>query len=144
MVRFFCLIAILLVFSAKTNAQDEFQCAEGRMKDYILDGQPYKLVLKGSDRGKIYFSFFDAFSYRIAICSNTHKKYTIALYDIQKKVLFSGTCEDYSKVLDMHFKSNIAGYIEIVCNDLSASDPTFQIMIGFKMLKDQQNYSKKE
>ena len=133
---------MLLTLAMKLSAQDTIFCARDRMKDFVLDGQEYHLVLKGSDRGKIFFSFFDAFEYRIAFCSNTSKKYKIDLYDIQKKLLFSGSCKDFTKILDVSFKSNIAGYIEIICENQGNIDPVFQILIGFKELKDQKIISK--
>ena len=113
-----------------------------RMKDYVVDGQPYYLLLKGSEKGKIFFSFFDIFEYRVALCSTTHKKFKIELFDIEKKLLYSGSCEDYTKVLDLNFKSNIAGYIEVTCENIGTIDPAFQIVIGFKELKDQKNTKK--
>ena len=132
----------LLLGIFPTFAQSEFTCAKQRMKDYIIDGQQYNLVLKGSDKGKVFFSFFDVFEYRIALCSSTHKSYKIAIYDIEKKLLYSGSCEDYTKVLDLSFKSNIAGYIEVTCENQGKIEPAFQIVIGFKELKDQTNTNK--
>ena len=101
------------------------------LKNYIVDGQEYTLVLEDSNLGKVYMNFFDGYQYRVLICSETTKNYKVTLYDIEKKLLFSGSCDDYIKYLDLKFDSNIACYVEI-----SVADPKpkqqFKVVIGFK------------
>lgn len=124
-------ISILLTCNQLT-AQDSPACYEKELSGFIKDGQDYKLTLENSKKGSIYISFFEGFQYRMAICSDNTKKFKIVLYDIEKKMLFSGSCENYAKSIDLKFKSNIACIAEISTADVLVEKPVFTIAIGFK------------
>lgn len=115
-----------------TFSQKNINCPITELNGYIIDGQQHTLTLKGTNQGKAYFSLFDGFQYRIVICSSTQKNYKIALFDIEKKMLLSTHCDDYTKVIDVAFLSGIAGYIEIIIPGKTNTDPEFEILIGFK------------
>jgi hypothetical protein len=107
-------------------------CYEKELFGFIKDGQDYSLTLENSNKGSVYLSFFEGFEYRITICSSNTKNFKIALYDIEKKLLFSGNCENFMKSIDLKFKSNIACIAEISTADATVNKPEFTIAIGFK------------
>jgi hypothetical protein len=102
------LVFLLLISGFKLTAQEKQNCNTTLHDGFIQDGREYSLFLEDGKSGKVYLSFFGGFQYRLLICSSNTKKYKIALYDIEKKLLFSGSCEDYTKKYDLRFKSNIA------------------------------------
>ena len=133
MKKIYSLFFILVLTTATyISGQKRNVCNNKLLEGFVQDGPEYSLKLEDSKTGKIFLSFFEGFQYRLVICSENTKKYKIALYDIEKKVLFSGTCEDYIKYLDLKFKSSIACIAEIRVNDYSNSKARFSISIGFK------------
>jgi hypothetical protein len=130
--KIFLFHLFIFLFSLHAMGQVSAPCNKMASDGFIIDGQQYSLDLEDSKIGKVYISFFDGFKYRIAICSSTAKKYKIRLYDIEKKLLFSSSCDNYSKSLDVKFKSNIACYIEIAVDEVSNSPQHFAVNIGFK------------
>ncbi len=121
---------IFSMFAFSISAQ--FDCNADQLKGYTIDGRDHLLKLEDSNSGKIFLSFFDGFQYRFAICSPTNKKYNIVLYDIEKKMLFSTTCDNYAQQFDFKFKSNINCYIEVTVNEAESKSPQFRIKVGYK------------
>jgi hypothetical protein len=128
--RLIVLLSILGIVSG--NFATENSSKPGNYLDgYIVDGQVYVLKLNDSNTGKVFLSFFDGFNYRLLISSKTTQKYQIKLFDIEKKILYSTTCDDYTKFIDLRFQSNAACYAEIAAEGNSSSN-IFSISIGFK------------
>lgn len=125
-------IVFFLAAGIQLRAQESSACYEKELTGYIKDGQDYSLTLENSKKGAIYISFFEGFEYRMVICSDNIKKFKIALYDIEKKLLFSGSCENYVRSIDLKFKSNIACIAEVSTADVLVEKPVFTIAIGFK------------
>jgi hypothetical protein len=127
-------IFVLFYFSCsmRIHCQEMTMCYDQDMKGFIKDGQDYTLTLEDSKTGKLYLSFFEGFHYRIVICSGNIKKFKISLFDIEKKMLFSGDCDNYIKDIDLKFKSNIACIAEISIDNLPEYKPVFIIAVGFK------------
>jgi hypothetical protein len=133
------LFLFLLLVAIKLPAQEKQNCNTTLNDGYIQDGREYSLTLEEGKTGRVYLSFFEGFQYRLLVCSSNTKKYKIALYDIEKKLLFSGSCEDYTKKFDLRFKSNIA-CVAIISIDVNAvADPKFTIVVGFKETKAEKN-----
>jgi uncharacterized membrane protein YciS (DUF1049 family) len=133
------LVILLMPIAITLSAQEKQNCNATLHDGYIQDGREYSLILEEGKTGKVYLSFFEGFQYRLLICSNNSKKYKIALYDIEKKLLFSGTCEDYSKSFDLRFKSNIACVAIISISVNEVADPKFTIVVGFKETQAEKN-----
>ncbi len=133
----FTIITILFSFFMNVTGQTNESCYTNEMKGFIKDGQDYTLTLEDSKTGKIYLSFFEGFQYRVIICSKNIRNFKIALYDIEKNLLFSGSCENYVKDIDLKFKSNIACFAEVTIDKIPDYKPVFSIAIGFK--EDQSN-----
>jgi hypothetical protein len=125
------ILFILLFANYKTSAQELRMCNLKLLDSFIQDGQNYTLTLEDSKKGMVYLSFFEGFQYRILLCSNTTKNFRITLYDIDKKVLFSDICDNFSKFIDIKFKSNIACVAEITVDHISNTRPVFNISLGF-------------
>ena len=133
------LVIFFLMVATKLSSQEKQNCNTTLHDGYIQDGKEYSLTLEDGKTGRVYLSFFEGFQYRLLICSSNTKKYKIDLYDIEKKLLFSGNCEDYSKKFDFKFKSNIA-CVAIISIDVNAiTDPKFTIVVGFKETKADKN-----
>lgn len=130
MIRIILIVLYLFVNQIVVSSQTTV-CENNLLNGFIIDGQEYTLNLEDSNTGKIYLTFFDGFQYRIVICSESCKKYKITLFDIEKKVLFSGSCENYTKFLDLKFTSNIACFAEIVTSEPRPKQQ-FKVVIGFK------------
>jgi hypothetical protein len=126
------ILYILIILSSSISAKGIDTLNNKLLEGYIIDGQEYTLKLTESNKGKIYMSFFDGFEYRLVISSQSTQKYSIILFDIDKKILFSGTCDDYTKFLDLKFQSNIACYAEINVDGNNRTSHIFNITIGFK------------
>jgi hypothetical protein len=132
MLRISLFIIFTLVFAFhKISAQELNACDLKLLDGFIQDGQNYALTLEDSKKGLIYISFFEGFHYRILFCSNTSKKFKITIYDIEKKMLLSDVCDNYSKYIDLEFKSNIACVAEIAVENVSNIKPIFNISMGF-------------
>ena len=125
-------ILITFCFLPFEGFSQKNDCKTKALDGYIIDGQVYTLTLEDSKTGKIFLSFFDGFQYRFVICSQTTQKYRIDLYDIEKKILFSGSCEDFTKYFDLKFSSNLAGYIEVTVDKEFKEKQLFKVSIGFK------------
>lgn len=123
---------MLAAISIHVKGQQATACYSGEIKGFIKDGQDYILKLEDSKTGKVFLSFFEGFQYRVVICSSNTKKFGIVLYDINKKPLYSGLCENYIKNIDLKFNSNIACIAEIHVEKLTETKPLFTIAIGFK------------
>jgi hypothetical protein len=130
-------IFILFIFPFVLEAQRLDNYAIPHMENYIVDGQTYTLTLSDGTTAKAYLTMFKGFDYRVHISSKTIKNYKISLFDIEKKMLFSGTCENFEKTNDLKFQSNFTGYLQIDIlegkNDIK--DKVFNIVIGFKESK---------
>jgi hypothetical protein len=132
MLRISLFIIFILIFGISKNSAQELNACDIKLLDgFIQDGQNYTLTLEDSKKGLVYFTFFEGFHYRILICSNTSKVFKITLYDIEKKMLFSDLCNNYSKYIDLKFKSNIACVAEIAVDNISGIKPIFNISMGF-------------
>jgi hypothetical protein len=129
-IRLFIISSLIFTIS-KISAQEINACDLKLLDGFIQDGQNYTLSLEDSKKGLIYFTFFEGFHYRILFCSNTSKNFKITLFDIEKKKLFSDFCDNYSKYIDLEFKSNIACVAEIAVDNISGIKPIFNISMGF-------------
>lgn len=125
------IIILLTLSGAYSQSANLNSCIAQHLEGFMKDGQNYNLKIENSKSGKVYLSFFQGFQYRLVICSSNAKNYKITLYDIEKKVLFSSACNDYSKTLDFVFKSNIACIAEITVDETTPT-PGFTIALGFK------------
>lgn len=133
--KFKYLIIILLSFHFSLFADEKPDCGSNFLHGYIIDGQHYVLNIEESNQGKAFISFLEGFDYRIVICSNSTQKYKVELYDIEKKMLFSGNCENFSKTIDVRFASSIACYLIIVVDAKAGEKSVFNISMGFKESK---------
>jgi hypothetical protein len=127
-------ILFFMIFGslAQVFGQTSSACYNKEMNGFIKDGQDYSLILEDSKTGKIYLSFFEGFQYRLVICSTNTKKFKISLFDIEKNLLYSTTCDNYIKNIDLKFKSNIACIAEVSIDNNPSVNPVFTIAIGFK------------
>jgi hypothetical protein len=136
MIKKYIYIILLIVLANNIQAQQDI-LINAPMQGYIVDGQSYTLTISDGTKGKAYLTMFNGFDYRIHVSSKSIKKYKVSLFDIEKKVLFSSTCENYEKTNDIRFQSNFTGYIQIdVKEGLNESkNIDFNIIIGFKERK---------
>jgi hypothetical protein len=125
-------IIFLFVLSVGLYGQQQLNFINDNLTGYNIDGQEHNLKLEDSKSGKIVLSFIEGFQYRFIISSKTVKKYKIELFDIEKKLLFSSLCDNYTKVLDFYFKSYMACYVEITANEPSSQLQQFTIGVGYK------------
>ena len=130
--KYFLLLILYVILLTPASAQTSASCYSNNLKGFIKDGQDYTLTLENSKTGKIYLTFFEGFQYRLVICSNNTKKFKISLFDIDKKLLYSTSCNDFIKNIDVQFKSNIACIAEVTVDNISADNPKFTIAIAFK------------
>ena len=124
-------LLLSVIFISTTASVFGNDNANNSLDGYIVDGQNNTLKLTDSNSGKAFMTFFDGFNYRLVISSKTTKKYEIKLFDIEKKILFSTTCDDYTKFIDLRFQSNMACYAEIIA-DGNNNINIFNITVGFK------------
>jgi hypothetical protein len=118
------------------NAQTSHSCKTEQWNDYLIDGQSYYLELNETPRATIYIVFFKGFDYRLKFCSQNFEKYTIKLYDIEKKLLVTENCNHFEKYIHIRFNSNIASIIEIepIINQKQDTSikGSFYFTVGFK------------
>jgi hypothetical protein len=126
------LTILLTVISFSASAQEINNCGNYTMKGYLSDGQDYVIKLNNSNSARVYTSFFENFEYQLYVCSPNIKYYKIYIYDIEKKLLFSGTCDKFTKAWNISFKSTIACIIEIVVDGSPKPGSMFNILLGFK------------
>jgi hypothetical protein len=131
----FFLLFIFLLNLLEALPQKEKKCMDLLSSDFITDGQHYTLTLNNSNTARIFLSFFEGFQYRLVICNNDIRNYTLCLYDIEKKLLFSGSCDNFTNSWDFSFKSTIACVVEIKAEKVEKPEITFNIVLGFKELQ---------
>lgn len=129
-------LVIFVVLTTSANGQQDISI-NAPMKGYIVDGQSYTLEISEGTTGKAYLTMFKGFDYRIHVSSKAIKNYKVSLFDIEKKVLFSSTCENFEKTDDIRFQSNFTGHLQIEVKEgqYDLKQTVFNITIGFKESK---------
>jgi hypothetical protein len=137
MLNKFLYIIILVIVSCKLSAQSLDIAINAPMESFIVDGQTYTLTISDGKIGRAYLTMFKGFDYRVHISSKTIKNYKVSLFDIEKKMLFSGSCENFERTDDIRFRSNFTGFLQIVIDEDQNNiiNKVFNITIGFKESK---------
>lgn len=116
--------------------QQNLPCTVKNMGKYTVDGQSYTLTFDEKPQVSIYLVFFRGFDYRILICSPQIEKFRVTLYDIEKKVLLSESCQNHEISFDFRFYSNLAAIVEISQrvenNQVQIIPGEIHLTLGFK------------
>jgi len=130
----FFIVSLFLFFSGIPEHGTNI-CKQMLPSGFVSDGRCYQVKFSSNEPAKAYLSFFNGYTYHIAFCSTSVKKYKIELYDIEKKLLFSGNCENYSLSWDLAFQASLSCFAVISPEETIKKEETLAISIGFKELK---------
>jgi hypothetical protein len=133
--KFYIIFIFLFQIFLPVFSQSGKRCKDFITSDYLTEGQSYTIKLNRSNTARIFLSFFEGYQYRFIICSREIKNYKIYLYDIEKKLLFSGTCDNFAKSWDFIFKSTIACIAELEVEGKQKPNASFDLVLGFKDLE---------
>jgi hypothetical protein len=80
----------------------------------------------------MYITFSEGFTYQLAACSDKIIRYEIKIFDTQRKLLFSSTCDNYTKKWAFRFKSTVSCIAEFKALESPTPSSQLKVQIGFK------------